>query len=377
MTHRTVALGLLLALVSAPLASASAAGAVAPTPARLRTELDGYMQAQVREHHFSGTVIVARDGRMLLAKGYGLANVEWQVPNTLRTKFRIGSLTKQFTATLIMQLREAGRLNLQDSICKYLDPCVAAWQPVTLAQLLSHTSGIAGYGGKPNPGSPPAPPWTAAQIAASFRDRPLQFVPGTKWQYSDWGYCLLGLVIEKVTGKPYATVVDERIFEPLGMRDSGYDRPELILKERAAGYRWEGGVVNAAYIDMAGPYAAGGLYSTAQDLYKWDQALYSDKVLPRPALELMWTEVISNYGFGWMVVRPTASTSRPPPWAVPGHFQVVHPGNINGFSSEILRFPDDHTTVIVLANLEDAVSIGPELAARVFGQKFSLPSAPH
>ncbi|HEY4338501.1 MAG TPA: serine hydrolase domain-containing protein [Steroidobacteraceae bacterium] len=338
-------------------------------------QLDRYMQAQVNQHHFTGTVLVARNGRLLLAKGYGFANVEWQVPNTLRTKFRLGSITKQFTATLIMQLREEGRVDLQDSICKYLSPCVAAWRPVTLAHLLSHTSGIAGYGGKPQPASSSAPPWTADEIAATFRDRPLDFAPGTKWQYSDWGYCLLGLVIEKVTGKPYATVLRERIFGPLGMNDSGYDRSDVILKQRAAGYRLEGDrLLNAAYTDMAGPYAAGGLYSTADDLYKWDQALYSNAVLPQRALELMWTEVISNYGYGWMVSRPT-STSAQPPWVLPGRFQVVHPGNIAGFSTEILRFPDDHVTVIVLANLENANTIGPVLAAMVFGEKFSLPSA--
>jgi CubicO group peptidase (beta-lactamase class C family) len=335
--------------------------------------LDSYMQMQVKRNHFSGTVLVAQNGKFLLAKGYGYANAEWKTPNTIQTKFRLGSLTKQFTATAIMQLRESGLLSLQDSICKYLQPCVAAWKPVTLRHLLSHTSGVPGYGDVPDPKTRTIPPWTAQQIAAQFRDKPLEFAPGARWQYSDWGYCLLGLVIESVTGKPYAQVLREQIFEPLEMHDTGYDRAQTILEQRAAGYRLVGGELeNAEYIDMAGPYSAGALYSTAEDLYKWDQALYADVVLPHSVLALMWTEVLSNYGYGWMV--STSASATQPPWALPKRFQVVHPGSINGFTSEILRFPDEHLTVIVLANLEDAHVVGPELAAMVFGDPFSLPN---
>ncbi|HKS55005.1 MAG TPA: serine hydrolase domain-containing protein [Steroidobacteraceae bacterium] len=322
-------------------------------------QLDGYMQVQVKRNHFTGTVLVARNTRIILARGYGYANAEWRTPNTLRTKFRLGSLTKQFTATAIMQLRERGLLDLQDSICKHVQPFGEVWMPVTLHHLLSHTSGIAGYGQRADP----------------FRNVSLEFAPGARWQYSDWGYCLLGLVIENVTGKPYAQVLREQIFDPLGMHDTGYDRDEKILEHRAAGYRLVNGQLeNAGYIDMAGPYAAGGLYSTADDLYKWDRALYTESILPRNALGLMWTEVLSNYGYGWMVSTPESASK--PPWALPNRFQVVHPGSINGFTSEILRFPNEHVTVIVLANLQDAHVVGPELAAMVLGDSYSLAS-PH
>jgi len=182
------------------------------------------------------------------------------------------------------------------------------------------------------------------------------------------------MVIEKVTGQPFEAVLQERILRPLRMTNSGYDRSDAILDQRAAGYRLDNGVVrNADFIDMTAPYSAGGMYSTAEDLLKWDRALYSNAVLPQNTLALMWTEVMSNYGYGWMVSRPT-SPARQPPWVVPGHFQVLHPGSINGFSSEILRFPDDRVTVIVLANLEHANSIGPKLAAIVFGEDFRLPA---
>jgi CubicO group peptidase (beta-lactamase class C family) len=340
---------------------------------KVARQLDEYMRTQADRNHFTGTVLVAQNGNLLLAQGYGYADAEWKSPNTLQTKFRVGSLTKQFTATAIMQLRERGLLNLQDSICKYLQPCVEAWKPVTVHHLLSHTSGIAGYGEMADPQTRTIPPWTADQIATQFRDTPLDFAPGTRWQYSDWGYCLLGWVIEKVTGKPYAQVLREQIFEPLGMHDTGYDRAETVLEQRAAGYRLvDGKLENAEYINMAGPYAAGALYSTAEDLYKWDQALYGDAILPRSALELMWTEVTSNYGYGWMVSTP-ASQSKPP-WALPKRFQVVHPGSINGFTSEILRFPNEHVTVIVLANVEDAHVVGPDLAAMTLGDPFRLPN---
>jgi CubicO group peptidase (beta-lactamase class C family) len=350
-----------------------ALAAASTQTAEIGSQLDGYMQRQVKRNHFTGTVLVAQNGKFLLAKGYGSANAQLETPNTLQTKFRLGSLTKPFTATAIMQLREKGLVSLQDSICKFLQPCVATWKPVTLHHLLSHTSGIAGYGAMPDAKTHTIPPWTASQIAAQFRDAPLEFEPGTQWKYSDWGYCLLGLVIERVTGKPYAQVLREQIFEPLGMHDTGYDQPETILQRRATGYRLvEGNLEDAEYINMAGPYAAGALYSTAQDLYKWDEALYTEAILPRSALELMWTEVKSNYGYGWMVSTP-ASLSKPP-WALPKRFQVVHPGSIKGFTSEILRFPDEHVTVIVLANVEDAHVVGPELAAMVLGDPFSLPN---
>lgn len=351
----------------------AAIAAASPEEAtKVGRQLDNYMQIQVNRNHFTGTVLVAQNGKFLLAKGYGYANAEWESPNTLQTKFRLGSLTKQFTATAILQLREKGLLSLQDSLCKYLQPCVEAWRPVTLHHLLSHTSGVAGYGDMPDPQTRTLPPWTAKQIAAQFRETSLEFAPGTRWKYSDWGYCLLGLVIESVTGKSYTQVLREQIFEPLAMHDTGYDQAETILEQRAVGYRLVGErLENAEYINMAGPYSAGGLYSTAEDLYKWDQALYADVILPPGALALMWTEVMSNYGYGWMVSTPTSPSK--PPWALPERFQVVHPGSIKGFTSEILRFPDEHVTVIVLANLEDAHIVGPELAAIVLGDSFSLP----
>jgi len=328
-------------------------------------KLEEHMEAQIRNQHFRGTVLVAQNERMLLARGYGFANEEWQTANTLHTKFRIGSLTKQFTATLIMQLREARRLDLQDSICRHLQPCAEEWKPVTLHHLLSHSSGIPGYIA--------SPPWTAEQIAASYRGKPLEFSPGTQWKYSDWGFCLLGLVIEKITGTSYEQALRTRILDPLEMHETGYDHSEKILKDRAAGYRRVGNdLANAEYIDMRPVYSAGALYSTAADLYKWDRALYSNAILPRSALDLMWKDHMANTGYGWFVSQP-APGAQPAWWAVPGRFEVAHTGAINGFTAEFLRLPDDRITVIVLSNLENAGIVAPYLAAIVLGQEFKMP----
>ena len=351
------------------LAASTCAAESAPSDADVAARLDHYMQQQVTSYQFSGVVLVTRDGKRLLSKGYGAANREWGIPNTLTTRFRLASLTKQFTATAILQLREKGRLTLQDSICKYFDPCPPNWKPVTLHHLLSQTSGIPGYTGKSEPRAGKLPPWTEAQIVENAADRPLEFAAGTRFKYSDWGYSLLGFVIEKASGKSYEEALREQIFEPLGMQDTGYDHPEIVMSQRAAGYRVDGKqLLNAQYTPMTGPYSAGGLYSTAEDLYKWDQALYSDKVLPAAARAQMFTPVLENYGYGWMIARPGDKVL---PWMTPGHFELVHPGSINGFSSEILRFPDDRVTIIVLANLEN-VTVGPPLAGIVLeGKKVS------
>jgi CubicO group peptidase (beta-lactamase class C family) len=376
--------GILAAAVSyfhlAPLIAQEPADAPAPpvpSPSDFSRRLDEYMQMEVRDHRFSGAVLVAQNGQVLLAGGYGYANLEWDARNTRQTRFRIGSLTKPFTASLILQLREKKLLDVTDPICKHLQPCPEAWKPVTLHHLLSHTSGIPNAPRRQEPPEEPGVLWTAEQIAAAFREQPLEFVPGEHARYNDWGYYLLGLVVEKVAGKPYEAVLREQILDPLGMRDTGYDRPSVILKRRASGYRLEDGeLLNADYIDMSEPYAAGGMYSTVEDLFKWDQALYRDSVLPAPALTQMWTPVMNNFGYGWLVSEPTPTQASPAAWwAIPGRLQVCHSGGINGFASEYLRFPNERVTVIVLANMEAERVVAPFLAAILLGEKYSLPES--
>ena len=259
---------------------------------------------------FSGAVLVARGGSPVVSKGYGWANAEWEIPNTPTTKFRLGSITKQFTATLVLRLQEQKKLTVQDPICTYVAPCPDLWKPVTIHHLLTHTSGIPSYTGLPDYQKTMMMPRTIEQMVAVFRDLPLEFAPGEKFKYNNSGYFLLGVIIEKVAGKKYEDALRDEIFTPLGMKDTGYDWSEPLLPRRAAGYTRRGDTwVNAKFLDMQQPYSAGSLYSTVEDLLKWDQALYTDRVLPEPARTAMFTPFKDNYAYGWAIQPAEQATS--------------------------------------------------------------------
>jgi D-alanyl-D-alanine carboxypeptidase len=338
-------------------------GCALGTPAQsLVSKLDTYLGDARSLRSFMGTALVARGGTILLDKGYGYASLELNVPNTPANKFRIGSITKQFTAAAIMQLQEQGKLNVSDQACKYIDNCPDAWKPVTIRELLSHTSGIPSYTSLPSFATPKFMriPLSPMEVLMVTRDKPLAFPPGEKWAYDNTGYIFLGIIIEKVSGRSYADYLEEHIFAPLGMTHSGYDNTRAIVLDRAAGYDRAGnGLRNADYIDMSLPFAAGSLYSTTGDLYRWDRALYTEKVVTRKSYEAMTTPVKDNYGYG-LVLAPLA-----------GHKQVGHGGGINGFSTCINRFPDDDAVVIVLANVvqADACRISKGLAEILFTGK--------
>ncbi|HSC26377.1 MAG TPA: serine hydrolase [Vicinamibacterales bacterium] len=348
--------------------SQAAAPRTAGAEAAVAERVDEYMQAQARVNQFSGTILLARNGAPLVSKGYGWANVEWEIPNTPRTRFRLGSITKQFTSMAVMQLRQQGRLDVQDPICRHLTPCPDAWKPVTVHHLLTHTSGIPSYTNQPEYRKTMMIPKTLDDMVAGFRDLPLEFEPGSRFRYNNSGYFLLGMIIEKVAGQPYERVLRDQIFDPLGMDDTGYDRPDTILPRRASGYRrTPSGIGNAAYLDMVQPYAAGALYSTIEDLLKWDQALYTDRLLPEGARTAMFTPFKENYGYGWAV--------RPPSPATFNRRQIDHGGGINGFSTMIIRLPDDRISVIVLANNENAGAgrVARDLLAILLGEPYELP----
>src|SRR5690242_2552197 len=242
--------------------AATSAAQTKPATDDLQAKVDERLNALVKANQFSGAVLIARDGRVLVSKGYGMANLETETPNTPQTIFRLGSITKQFTATAIMMLQEQGKLSVQDSICKYVTDCPAAWQPITLHHLLSHTGGVPNFTSFPDYLKTMALPTTVEALIARFKDKPLDFQPGEKWSYSNSGYVLLGHVIEKVSGQSYEAFLQERIFAPLGMKNTGYDHNADVLPHRAAGYMPRGDkVVNARYLDMTIPFSAGGLYS--------------------------------------------------------------------------------------------------------------------
>lgn len=329
-------------------------------------KMNEFLEAHAKVRGFMGTVLVAKGGKTILEKGYGFANVELKVPNTPANKFRLGSITKQFTAVAIMQLEERGKLNTTDLACKYLDPCPEAWKAVTIHHLLTHTSGIPSYTNTPLFATPKfmRMPLSPLDVVMLTKEKPLEFQPGEGWAYDNTGYVLLGYIIEKASGRNYADYLKEHVFTPLDMNDSGYDDTRAVLPGRAAGYdRNANGYRNADYLDMSLPHAAGSLYSTVGDLYRWDRALYTEKVVNKKMYAQMTTPVKHDYGYGLML-QPIAK-----------HKQVGHGGGINGFSTCMNRFPEDDAVVIVLSNVvsANACGVGAGLAAMMFGQQVDLP----
>ena len=328
-------------------------------------QADAFIQAFPNEQRFQGSVLLARDGNVLFRKSYGMANADWDIPNTPDTKFRLGSITKQFTATLILQLVEEGKIKLDDSIRKYYAAAPESWQPITIHHLLSHESGIPSYTGIPGFFQKMAGvPYTPLQLIELTRDRPLEFTPGTKMAYDNSGYILLGYVIEQVTGKTYEQQLHSRILDPLGMADSGFEHNTAILKHRAEGYENENGKLQrAAYLDMTIPYAAGSMYSTVDDLLKWDQALYGTKILSAASKEKMWKSNLNDYAYGWFIVNRY------------GEHSFEHGGGINGFSTMIIRVPDKKLLAVALSNMESESPglVAAGLLALALGKPAALP----
>lgn len=358
LTTRRICLILLLVLGARP-AQADDAAYAEKAAAIVRSYVDA--------GEFSGSVLVAVDGRPILRQGFGLADRDRNVANTPDTKFSIGSLTKQFTAAAILQLAERGKLGLDDPISKYYAAAPEAWRRITLRHLLAMRSGIPNHNAfvEASDGQ-----WDVArtleEVIALTRDQPLRFEPGTKFDYSNSGYTLLGYVIERVTGRSYADHLRESIFEPLGMRGSGYDTEDPAIGGRAQGYvvvggRWE----RAPYISMSIPHAAGALYSTIDDLLIWDRALADAKVIGPESLQAMFTDHGGRYGFGWTVANPIGTRVQ------------THTGQINGFHAIVCRYPEDGVVIVVLANLWNARVwwIASELGLAYFGVLGGLPRA--
>ncbi len=297
---------------------------------------------------FNGSVLVAEKGKVIYKKGFGMANMEWAIPNQPDTKFRIGSVTKQFTATLVLQLVEEGKIKLDGHLSDYLpDYRKDTGDKITIHQLLNHTSGIPSYTGRPNFFAEVSRnPYSVTDFVKKFASGDLEFEPGSKYSYNNSGYFLLGAIIEKVTGKSYETVLKERILEPLAMTNTGYDHHASILQKRASGYeKTPAGYVNAAYLDMSLPYAAGSIYSTVEDLYKWEQSLYENKILSADSKKLMFTPGLSNYGYGFIIAdQPIGKTDQKTK-------VIQHGGGINGFNSLLTRLVDKQQTVILLDNV--------------------------
>lgn len=322
-----------------------------PSFAQSKAEKIDQLVSKYAEYgQFNGAVLVAEQGKVIYKKGFGMANMEWDIPNETNTKFRLGSITKQFTGMLILQLVEQGNLKLDVPITTYL-PNYPKKQgdKITIHHLLTHTAGIPNYTEFPNFFRETSKDYySPEQFVKLFCDLPLEFEPGQKHEYSNSGYFLLGYIIEKVTGKSYEECLQNQILTPLQMNDSGFDHSDRILKNRAAAYEKNGtGIGIAPYIDMNLPYAAGSMYSTVEDLYLWDQALYSEKLISNKSKELYFGKHIANgrgfYGYGWGIYDlPLDDTKK---------LQVIeHSGGINGFHTLISRIPSDKNLAVFLNN---------------------------
>jgi CubicO group peptidase (beta-lactamase class C family) len=323
--------------------------------------VEAYLQAEMARQHIPGlSVAVLREGQTVLAEGYGLANVELSSPATAETVYRLASVTKPFTGIGIMLLVEERSLSLDDRITEILPDLPMAWGGITVRHLLTHTSGIKDY---PNaPGRPGITEHTPEACLGRVADLPLEFDPGERHAYSNSGYVLLGLIIEKHSEKTYGEFLAERIFQPLGMATTGVVDQRRIVRNRASGYVWEEDTLwnHPSNTPQGATAATGGLLSTVLDLAKWDAALSGETLLKRETIEQMWTPATLNdgsttgYGLGWSV------------GTFHNHRRVGHTGRMNGFSPCIRRFTDGGLTVIVLCNL-DRIGVAEALANEITG----------
>jgi CubicO group peptidase (beta-lactamase class C family) len=303
------------------------------------------------------TVIVTRDGKEIFRKAYGLANLERQQPMRADMTLRIGSVTKQFTAVAVLMLAEEGKLKLDDEVTKYLPDYPVHGERITIEHLLTHTSGIPNYSGNRDFLAERHLPATPEQMTRYFKTEPLDFKPGSKWAYSNSGYILLGAIIEKASGQPYADFITKRILQPVGMNDTAYEGQEPRRFDYASGYsQQQGKLVAAAALHPSKTYAAGALVSTASDLARWDAAISQGKLLRADSWKRAFTPATlasgksTNYGYGWESGK------------LQGLSMSAHGGNINGFSTYTMRVPSEKLFVAVLSNAEYGI-VQPDVVA--------------
>ena len=339
MSHCIIAFIVAVASQAAPLHAQSSGPA-----AKVRDTVDRFVAAEMARKHIPGvSVAVVRAGKVIRAQGYGIADLEHEIPVTPQTVFKIGSLSKQFLAAGIMVLAQDGLLSIDDSISRYYADAPDSWRGITLRHFLTHTSGVLREG----PAFDPLKEQPDSVIVRSAFTRPLEFPTGSKYQYCNVCYFTLADIIARVSGKPWDAFFTDRVFRPLGMTATRTTTVTKLIPHRARGYTWrDNGYVNAPEYVALRP--SGAFLSTAVDLAKWDAALYGNHLLTAASHEAMWTPMrltgggVSSYGFGWQLD------------SLDGHWRVGHGGSLPGFRAEIERFPNDSVTVIVLTNADDA-----------------------
>ena len=345
---------------------------VNPEEAAIERTIDTLIKKAYKRDAPGATVIVTRRGKVLFRRAYGMANLELGVPLQPEMVLRLGSITKQFTAVAILMLAEQNKLALADEITRFLPDYPTQGHKITIEHLLTHTSGIKSYTSMPEWFALWRKDMALTELIDLFKNQPMDFAPGERMLYNNSGYILLGAIIEQVNGQPYGQFLREHIFRPLGMKHTRYDDLSAIIPQRASGYSGGAdGFINAAYLSMTQPHAAGALISSVDDLAIWDKSLYTEKLLTQASLQRAWQPYRLNsgastgYGYGW---------SR---FAYEGREIIAHGGGINGFSTYALRIPDERVFVAVFSNLEtsDPTNLAIKIAALVIGKPYREPKA--
>lgn len=334
----------------------------------VKDQINEYLELYTKLWAFSGSIAAIKDGEILFKKSYGHANIEHKVRNTVETKYKIWSITKQFTAVAVLILEERGLLRVEDSLKKYFPDWVDLKPEITIHHLLTHTSGIFNYSSLTNSYKTfQKVHHEKSELIKMFTSKPLDFEPGTQWKYSNTGYYLLGMLIEKLSGKTYSEFLTENIFLPLGMLNTGIDDEKKIVENKASGYYLNGNdLIHCNYINMSLILSSGAMYSTVEDLLIWDQALNNNKLLSRRSIEKMNTPYKNDYGYGVEI-------------NVNGNKRVVHHnGGCEGFLAEIHRYVDNDFAVVVLSNYGfTAVNkLCKVVASIAFGEKYEMPAKP-
>lgn len=350
----------------------------------VESNIDQYLKIRSEMGNFSGAVLVVKEGKIIFRKGYGFADVEKRIPYTPETQHAIASVSKMFTSAAALKLRDQGKLKLEDSICKYLDDCPSAWQPVTVQNLMRHTSGIPDYEEKLELGSEKylqmmAEGDTSARIYAEAKKSPLDFKPGEKFHYSNTGYIVLSYLVQKVAKMPFAEFVTKNILRPVGMKNTGIFGVGKYPKNLALGYTygdlgWEKILAGFRLIDgtlkkqppitISSPHGDAMLYSTLDDLYRWSQIMEGSKLISKSEVDEIYTAGLEEYGYGWFVGKSFNNRKR-----------VKHNGMLPGYLTDFMRFPDEKTTIIIFSNIDRARlnSIVREITSITLGMPFDMP----
>jgi len=335
--------------------------------ANLQQKISSYMEAYTAKYPFSGSVIVALDGKPIYNQCFGYANVEHQVPVGPDTRFGIWSVSKSFAAMAIALLVEDGLIRFDDPVSDYM-PSFKAYEPMTIRHLLQHRSGLPNFTNMPEYNAHLNKwPLDKEQTLALLQDKPLDYSPGESFAYNNTGYYVLGLVIEQVSGMSFASFVSSRILQPLGMLDTGVNNGRSVIPNLASAYAASGSeLAPAEYIDMSTVTSAGGMYATAADLLKWDQALGSGKLISKELSDQAFDFTEDGYELGWFLDRRL------------GRRRISHSGAYRGFRSELHRYPNDGITVILLTNYDfvPSTKLAQSLADLALGEEAAVPAQP-